>query len=73
MIILLRLVAWLLAAAVTFAWRRIQRYDMQQGVNVSLRERVDAVETERNLTRWAARLGLIGGACMAAAVVMSVV
>ncbi len=58
-------------AAVTFLWSRIEGGVLRdRGSEVSIQEQMDAVEVERTLTRWAARLAAVGGVCWSAAMVL---
>jgi hypothetical protein len=61
----------LILAAIAWLWSLLAR-DGARGrrAEVSIEDRVNVVEAQRRLTRWAARLGVIGGACWASAVVL---
>jgi len=64
----------LILAAIAWLWSLLGRDRAGgRGSDVSIEEQVNVVESQRRLTRWAARLGVIGGACWASAAVLFMV
>jgi len=64
----------LILAAIIWLWGRFEQDGARgRGAEVSIEDRVNVVEAQRRLTRWAARLAGIGGACWASAVVLFMV
>ena len=64
-------VASFLLAVIAFVWSRLEANQVwSRGRETAIEERVDAIEAERTLTRWAKRLGIVGATNWAAAVVL---